>query len=161
MKISNTHFPSHFQDFINALNKFDVEYMLIGGYAMGSYGHIRSTRDMDIYINTTLENAKSLKKACIYYGIREGNLDEEMFLVPKMVGIGDPPLRIKLLKEVGIVDFKYAFKRSIRKKVEGLEINVIGLEDLELLKKEAIKSRKKSRDEEDLKFIQSLKNRDK
>ena len=51
----NNVFPSHFREFVEALNQTHVEYLLIGGYAVGAYGHIRSTGDLDIFINATEE----------------------------------------------------------------------------------------------------------
>lgn len=83
-----------------------------------------------------------------------------MFLVPKMIGIGRPPLRIEILKTLDTaVDFKYAFQRVENKKVDGLNINVIGLDDLILLKKAAKLRRSKARDSEDLSFLEKLKSK--
>ncbi len=44
-------FNEDFQDFIELLNKYDVEYMLVGGYAVIIRGYSRSTGDMDIWVN--------------------------------------------------------------------------------------------------------------
>lgn len=62
-----------------------------------------------------------------------------MFLVPKMVGIGEIPLRIEILKKLDTIDFKYAFQRGRQVVVDGLHINVVSLEDLILLKQAAVK----------------------
>jgi len=64
-KLSNNLFPDHFKEFITAMNKYGVEYLLIGGYAMGAYGHYRGTGDLDIFINATNENADKLIQAGI------------------------------------------------------------------------------------------------
>lgn len=61
----NNTFPSHSRDFIDALNYFEVPYLLIGGYAMGAYGHIRASDDLDILIEPTQENAVKMIQACI------------------------------------------------------------------------------------------------
>ena len=153
----NDRFPSHFRDFINELNNKKVEYLLIGGYAMGAYGHHRGTGDLDIFINATEHNAKRLMKACTDYGISVDQLNKEMFMVPKMVGIGHPPLRIELLKKLDAIDFEYAYQRVQLKRVDGLEIRVASIDDLILLKKAARKDRSKSRDLEDLSFLEKLK----
>ena len=100
----NNQFPTHYKDFLNALSKHKVEYLLIGGYAMGAYGHIRGTNDLDIFIHASNSNAKRMLDACIDYGIPKNELTIEMFLVPKMIGIGEPPLRIEILKTVGSFD---------------------------------------------------------
>ena len=122
-------------------------------------GHIRATDDLDIIIHATEENADKMIKACIAYGIPGESIDKDMFLVQKMVGIGEPPFRIEILKKLDVVDFTYAFQRIKKISVDGIEINVIGLDDLILLKKAAIKGRKKARDQEDLTFLQKFKNR--
>lgn len=153
----NNRFPDHFRDFINALNRFEVEYLLIGGYAMGAYGHYRGTGDLDIFINATQGNADKLNNACVQYGIPAEELNIDMFLVPKMIGIGQPPLRIEILKKLDVLDFKYAYERAIFKKVDDLDIRVISLDDLMVLKQAAIRNRSKARDAEDLTFLQKLK----
>jgi len=40
-----------FKEFLKSLNSNSVEYLLIGGYAVGAYGHIRATKDLDIWVN--------------------------------------------------------------------------------------------------------------
>lgn len=97
--IPDNKFPEHFRDFIKVINNYNVEYLIIGGYAMGVFGHFRGTGDLDIFINATDENAEKLMNACIVYGIPKPSIKKGMFLVPKMVGIGQPPLRIEILKK--------------------------------------------------------------
>jgi len=152
----NNKFPRHFKDFIIELNKHQVEYTLIGGYALGAYGHIRATADLDIYINATEENARKMLKVCIAYGIPSHTIKKEMFLVPKMIGIGKPPLRIEIIKKLDVLDFKYAFSRASKTLVDGVSIYVMNIDDLILLKKAAIKGRNKSRDSEDLSYLEKL-----
>jgi len=55
-------FNKDFQDFIEALNKSEVEYILVGGYAVILYGYIRSTADMDVWVNKTSANYQKLKR---------------------------------------------------------------------------------------------------
>jgi len=156
MSPDNQKFPPHFREFIQALNNNDVEYMLIGGYAMGAYGHIRATSDLDIFINATENNADRLVQACIEYGIEQESLQKKMFLVPKMIGIGQPPLRIEILKHLDVIDFDLAYQRVMKREVDGVEIKVISLEDLTALKKAAIIDRGASRDSEDLDYLNKL-----
>ena len=153
----NRVFPKHFREFIEHLNEKTVEYLLIGGYAMGAHGRIRSTADLDIFINATSDNANKMLLACSEYGIPEESLKKEMFLVPKMIGIGEPPLRIEILKKLDVIDFNYAYERAVKKKVDGLTINIISLDDLILLKRSAAKDRNSYRDVEDLNFLEKLK----
>ncbi len=155
-KIDNNKLPQDFKDFVLALNEFNVEYILIGGYALGVYGHIRATSDMDIFINATKVNAEKMKNACIRFGIPIDQIVVEMFLVPKMVRIGDLPFRIEILKKLDNVDFQYAFDRKVVSEVDGIRINAISLDDLIILKKAAIKDRSVNRDKEDLNYLENL-----
>ena len=82
-----------------------------------------------------------------------------MFLAPKMIGIGEIPLRIEIFKKSDVVDFEYACQRAVKTVIDDLQINVVSLEDLILLKKAAVKGRNKARDSEDLTFLQKLKDR--
>ena len=157
--IPNNKFPSHFRDFIQAINNREVEYLIIGGYAMGVYGHFRGTGDLDVFVNATEVNAQRLLDACIDYGIPSESLKKEMFLVPKMVGIGKPPLRIEILKKLDVVDFEYAYQRSKIELVDGLEVRTVNLDDLILLKKAAKEGRSKARDSEDVDFLEKLKSK--
>lgn len=126
---------------------------------MGAYGHMRGTNDLDIFVNATEDNAGRMISACIEYGISADNLKKEMFLVPKMIGIGKPPLRIELLKKLDTVDFKFAYQRVKKNKLDGIEINIVDLKDLRLLKIAAVKGRNMARDLEDLNYIERLLNK--
>ena len=120
---------------------------------MGAYGHVRVTRDLDIFINATEENAKKAMQALVDYGIPSKNLNENMFLEPKMIGIGQPPLRIEVLKKLDTIDFNFAYQRKESTNIDGIKVNVVSLDDLVLLKKAAVKGRNKPRDKEDLNFL--------
>ena len=153
----NNQLPENFYSFIKSLNKHKVEYLLIGGFAMGVYGHVRSTGDLDIFLHATPENARKAVLACLDFGIEEEDVKEEMFLVERMIGIGMPPLRIEILKKLDTIDFNFAFQRPEIKIIEDLEIKVVSLDDLILLKQAAVRGRDKERDSEDLNFLRRLK----
>jgi len=61
-------FNEDFQDLIQLLNKHNVEYILLAGYAVILHGDIRSTADMDIRVNKTAINFQKLKKlsTCLF-----------------------------------------------------------------------------------------------
>ena len=50
----------HFQDFLGLLEKHNVEYVIVGGYAVGVHGFPRYTGDMDVFVGTSSENAGRL-----------------------------------------------------------------------------------------------------
>ena len=49
-------FNDDFKDFIDYLNQNEVEYIVVGGYAVIIRGYSRSTGDIDIWVNKTVEN---------------------------------------------------------------------------------------------------------
>ncbi len=153
----NIHLPNYFQEFLAILNDYQVEYMLIGGYAMGTYGHVRTTGDLNVFINATQANAEKMMQACVAYGIEEESLQIDMFLVPRMVVIGEASLRIEIIKKLDTVNFEYAYQRVKTMQVDNLAVPVVNLNDLILLKQAAVKGRNQARDSEDLSFLQKLK----
>jgi hypothetical protein len=70
-------FNEDFLDFINVLNKAEVEYILVGGYAVILHGYARSTADMDVWVNKTPANYHKLKKA--FSAIRRPNIFGKRF----------------------------------------------------------------------------------
>lgn len=79
----NNRFPENFRSFIDALNQHTVEYLLIAGFAMGDYGHIRSMGDLDIFIHATNENAQGAIKSCADFANNEENLTTEIIGTPQ------------------------------------------------------------------------------
>jgi len=60
--------PQDFREFLKLLNANSVEYLLIGGYAVNLHGYVRTTNDLDIWVNVTLENAGRIEKAVREFG---------------------------------------------------------------------------------------------
>lgn len=102
-------FNQDFQDFIEALNKEAVEYILVGGYAVILHGYIRSTADMDVWVNKTSKNYQKLKTA--YYNFGAPVFSEEEFLGDQfdVWGIGIEPNRIEVLNNIKGVEFSEAY----------------------------------------------------
>ncbi len=71
-----------FKEFLKSLNSNLVEYLLIGGYAVGIYGYVRATNDLDIWVNTTPENAAAIHRALLEFGFAGDILTSDLFLVP-------------------------------------------------------------------------------
>jgi len=95
---TNNVFYQEFLEFIKALNENEVEYLIIGGFAVGFHRYSRATGDIDFWINKTKDNAIKVVKACIDFGIAEEDLFPEMFLSDeKLVKIGEAPYKIEIL----------------------------------------------------------------
>ena len=81
-----------FEDFVKLLNKHQVNYMVVGGYALAFHGKPRHTGDLDIWINNSKENAEKLVLAIIH------NLPLPIHLPPSFPSNVYPARRIKLLQ---------------------------------------------------------------
>jgi hypothetical protein len=87
-----------FKEFLKSLNSNSVEYLLIGGYAVGIYGHIRATNDLDIWVNISPENAAKIERALREFGFDARELTSGLFLARNnVVRMGVPPIRIEIL----------------------------------------------------------------
>lgn len=131
-------FNRDFQDFLEALNKAGVEYMLVGGYAVILHGYVRSTADMDVWVNKTKENYQTLKKAFQIFGAPV--FSEEEFLGNKfdVWGIGKEPNRIEILNQLKGVNFSETFPYCETVVQNGVEIKYIPYTHL-LKAKEAVR----------------------
>jgi hypothetical protein len=122
--------PVDFKEFLELLNSNDVQYLLIGGWAVGFHGYSRFTADMDIFTGFSEENISSLKQALREFGVPE--FDRSMLTTKGNVfRIGRAPLRIEIVNEISGVDFTDAYKNREFVDVEDqLRIPVISLDDL-------------------------------
>lgn len=120
-----------FEDFIILLNKYRVEYMVVGGYALAFHGKPRYTGDIDIWINVSEENAIKLVSVIAAFGFRSLGFTKEDFMEEGLINqIGRPPLRIDILSSIDGVRFGEAIKEVKEINVGGVNIPYIGLGDL-------------------------------
>jgi hypothetical protein len=81
-----------FKEFIGLLNANDVKYLIVGGYAVGFHGYPRYTKDLDIWLLVSEENAENLMIALKQFGFGSVGLHKEDFLKPdEFVQLGYPP----------------------------------------------------------------------
>ena len=73
-------FNQDFRNFLQALNNSNVEYLLVGGYAVILYGYSRTTGDMDIWVNRTSINYKKIVQAFYEFKMPVFDMTEENFL---------------------------------------------------------------------------------
>jgi len=124
------------QDFIRALAGRGVEYMIVGGVAVGAHGHVRYTKDMDVWFRGTEENAKRLIAALHDFGFATVRVSPSEFCKPRaMLVIGAEPNQIELINFSDGVDFDECFARRIDIPLGGVAASVIGLDDLRATKR--------------------------
>ena len=95
-----------FKEFIALLNANDVHYLVVGGYAVALHGYPRYTKDLDIWIERSAENADRIVKALQEFGFGSLGLKADDFLVTdQIIQLGYPPRRIDLLTALPGVEF--------------------------------------------------------
>src|SRR5262249_48827891 len=104
--------PPDFKGFLRLLNTHSVEYLLIGGYAVGYHGYPRATNDMDIWIAMHPQNAERMVTVLRAFGFDTPDLSPDLFLQDhSIVRIG--PIRIKVLTTTSGVQFAVYYAERI------------------------------------------------
>lgn len=125
-----------FREFIELLNANQVRYLVVGGYAVALHGYPRYTKEIDIWIEMTPENAVRTLKALEQFGFGSLGLRESDFLVPdQIIQLGYPPNRIDLISTLPGVDFESCYASRVEVELEGIRINFIDLDNLKKNKK--------------------------
>ncbi|OIO88423.1 MAG: hypothetical protein AUK03_16230 [Anaerolineae bacterium CG2_30_64_16] len=128
--------PSDFKDFLKLLNANRVEYLLIGGYAVGYHGYPRATGDMDVWVAVNPENADKIVVALKEFGFAVPELSAELFLRQnQIVRMGVPPMRIELTTTISGVDFEECYAARVVAELDGVKVNLINLKHLKINKK--------------------------
>jgi hypothetical protein len=128
--------PPDFKDFLRLLHSEKVEYLLVGGYAVGSYGYPRATGDMDIWVAANASNAARVAEVLRKFGFSATSVNPEMFNKPdQIVRMGVPPICIDILTSASGVDFAECYPRRNVQTMDDVEVNLIHPDDLKRNKK--------------------------
>jgi len=119
-------------DLLEILNRWQVQYLIVGGRAVNAYTEARGTKDLDIWTNPTPDNARRIYAALKEFGAPLFGATEESFVrKDDFLFIGVPPNRIDILKDIPGVEFDDCWeKRQTFDLGEGLEANYLGLPEL-------------------------------
>ena len=133
--MATTRLPPDFKEFLRLLNSHQVEYLLIGGHAVGYHGYPRATADMDIWIALHPENAEKVVAVLKTFGFDLPELSVELFLKEsQVVRMGVPPVRIELMTTISGVGFGECYVERVIDVLDGVEVNLISLEHLKVNK---------------------------
>ncbi len=120
-----------FREFIQSLNDNRVRHLVIGGYAVAFHGHPRYTKDIDIWLELTAENAIRTVKAIEQFGFGSLGLQAEDFLVPnQIIQLGYPPNRIDLLTSLENMSFEECYDSRLEITAGDVKTNFIDLPNL-------------------------------
>ena len=145
--------PQDFRELLESLNQKGVRYLLIGGYAVGHYGHSRSTNDIDFFISGDDDNAKKIVLALEDFGLGSGDLSTDLFTKKdSLVVMGVEPMAVDILNYCLGVDFEDAYSRRSVIDDEGLKIDIIPYGDL-IANKRAVGRLK---DQADIEYLERI-----
>jgi predicted nucleotidyltransferase len=123
--------PKPFREFIELLEKNQVRYLIIGGYAVSVHGYPRYTGDLDIFIAIDADNSRGILKTFRDFGFTDLEMEESDFLeTDTIVEIGREPLKIQVMNEISGVSFEEAETAKIMVSVDGMKVPFISLEML-------------------------------
>lgn len=116
---------------LSALLDADIEFMVVGAYAMAAHGYPRATGDIDIWVRADAETAPKLYRTLSEFGAPMHDLTTEDLASPGIVfQIGVAPVRIDILTELSGLDFLPAWQNRIEIEMDELRIPVIARSDL-------------------------------
>jgi predicted nucleotidyltransferase len=135
--MATSQLPADFKEFLKLLNSRQVEYLLIGGYAVGYYGYPRATADIDIWIAVNPTNAHKVAAVIreFFDSEVEGATPELFLQENKIARMGVPPFRIEILTTISGVIFGECYAERVVDKIDGVDVNVISLKHLKVNKK--------------------------
>ena len=127
-----------FKEFIQSLNDNGVRYLVIGGYAVALHGHPRYTKDIDVWIELSSENAAKMVKALEQFGFGSLGLQAVDFLVPdQIIQLGYPPSCIDIITTPPGVEFESCYAARVEVEIGGVTVHFIDLENLKKSKRAA------------------------
>lgn len=125
-----------FKDLFKILKEENVEYLVVGAHAVIFYAEPRYTKDLNIWVNPTPENARKIWRALSKFGAPLKNISVEDFTDTELIyQIGIEPNRIDILMGIAGVQFDSAFKNRSTSSYDGIEIWILGKSDLIKTKK--------------------------
>jgi hypothetical protein len=126
-------FNDDFQDFLRALNKANVKYLLVGGFSVILHGYTRTTGDMDIWVERTEDNYQKLLLAFDIFQMPVFSMTKDNFLSNPDLDVftfGRQPSAIDVITQLKGLDFAPAYEASVQMVVDDLELKVIQYKDL-------------------------------
>jgi hypothetical protein len=127
-----------FRDLIAAFNAHAVEYLVVGAHAVAAHGHVRATKDLDLWVRPSPENAPRVLRALAAFGAPLQDLTLEDLIQPGLIfQIGVPPLRVDVLTAIDAVQFDDAWRERVETTFGGQSTAVLSLPHLIANKKAA------------------------
>ena len=139
-----------FRDLLELFNLNEVEYIIVGGYALAFHGAPRYTGDIDIYVKPDAGNAEKIMSALGEFGFGSLGLTEADFRKPgQIIQLGVPPVRVDIITSIDGVSWDEAFTNRVAGKYGDLQVHYIG-------RKQYINNKRATGRQKDLADIEAL-----
>jgi len=120
-----------FSDMIKIFLEEQVQFLLVGGISINLYGYVRTTKDMDLWVQASKENSAKVIAALAKFGAPMQDVSVQDFEKEGMVfQIGVEPIRIDVLTRITGVKFEDAIKNVKIMEIDGINIPTISIQDL-------------------------------
>jgi hypothetical protein len=120
-----------FKELLKIFEKHKIRYLIVGGYAVMKYSEPRFTKDLDVFIATDQENAKSDYSALKEFGAPLKNLSSDDFTHEGyFYQMGRPPLRVDIMMSIPGTEFNVAWKNREVVEIDDLKLFFISRSDL-------------------------------
>jgi len=120
-----------FKEMLSCLKEEEVDFIVVGAYALAAHGFPRATGDIDIWVRNSFGNAQKIMRALVKFGAPVSDLSEEDFTAPDVVvQLGVEPCRIDLLTGIDGIEFEAAWPNRVGITVDDIEIDILSKEDL-------------------------------
>jgi predicted nucleotidyltransferase len=121
-------------DFLKALNRSQVRYLVVGGMAVVVYGVDRTTGDMDIWVENSPKNHQALKSALILMQYLPEDVDEALAAYQKqgkLTIVLDEKFPIEMMPSYSsFISFDKAYESKIEVDFSGIPLSVVDLDTL-------------------------------
>jgi len=99
--------PDDFRELLALLNSHEVEYVIVGGYALAFHGAPRFTGDLDVLVRPDAANAERVMAALAEFGFGDVGLTADDFeTAGAVVQLGVPPFRVDIVTSVDAVSWE-------------------------------------------------------
>lgn len=129
-----------FARFCGCLNRFDVEYVVVGSEAVAFYGVPRYSVDFDAFVLATRANLFRVIAALEVFGLANlvQRIDPETWArTGATLRLGEPPNQIDVLLQLTGVDFRHVASRAVAGRYGEMPVRFIAMPDLLVNKRAA------------------------
>lgn len=126
-----------FKELLNTFNEHEVKYLIVGGYAVMKHSEPRFTKDLDIWVEASPDNARKVFQALKNFGAPLSNLTEADFAKDGFYQMGRPPVRVDILMGLTGLDFESAWGNRVEGSYGETRTQFLSIEDLIINKRAA------------------------